>query len=86
MRRQRELTQRQATYLLTIRKLTRELHYTPSFREIADSLGLRSLSAVRSALALLERHGLVVLIPNKYRAIVVTTEGDRVAEKLESCP
>lgn len=68
------MTKRQRQMFDFIRGYWKERGYSPSYREIADGVGIRSISGVSRMLICLQERGLVTFLPHKARSIFVTEE------------
>jgi repressor LexA len=85
----KSLTPEQARVLEYITGYHSENGRPPTIREIAGSLGYRSLNGVRQHLRLIERKGYLSLIPNTSRGIeLITTHqsGQTPSESIRSVP
>lgn len=64
-----DLTKRQQEVLATLYRLSRELSYPPSVRELAHEMGLSSPSSVQHHLDVLIEKGYLRRVPNQPRAL-----------------
>ncbi|EFM45974.1 repressor LexA [Mobiluncus mulieris ATCC 35239] len=64
-----DLTKRQREVLDTLYRLSRELSYPPSVRELASAMGLSSPSSVQHHLEVLVEKGYLRRVPNQPRAL-----------------
>lgn len=64
-----DLTKRQLEVLRTLYRLSRELSYPPSVRELAEEMGLSSPSSVKHHLDVLTERGYLRRAPNTPRAL-----------------
>jgi SOS-response transcriptional repressor LexA len=70
------LTRTQRDLLLAIDELTCEAGgVSPSYRELADALGLASINPITRGVRLLRDSGMIRTIPNCARAIEITPAG-----------
>ena len=69
-----QLTARQSEVLAAIRAFTKEHNYSPTFRELANVLGIESTNGVTVHLKALERKGYVTREPGKSRTLRLTGE------------
>lgn len=67
----RPLTKRQAEILAYLREYIGAKQYAPSFTEIMERFGYRSLATVHEHLASLQRRGWIVRAYNESRAITL---------------
>ena len=65
------LTERQGECLAAIEALIERLGVPPTFRELADELGVTSSNGVNDLLCRLERKGFITRVPWKSRGIRV---------------
>lgn len=68
-------TQRQADVLVTIQVFAKEHGYSPTVRELADRVGLKSSSTVHGLLERLQKHGLIEWEPSRPRTIRIIKNG-----------
>lgn len=64
-----DLTKRQMEVLSTLYRLSQELSYPPSVREVAQAMGLSSPSSVKHHLDVLTKRGYLRRVPNQPRAL-----------------
>jgi SOS-response transcriptional repressor LexA len=76
------LSPRQVVVLDTIRRLTRERGFPPTYRELARALDIRSTNAVKDHLLALQRKGWLRCEASTSRSMVIT--GDEVPTAPES--
>lgn len=69
------LTPAQAQTLQFIRRFIEGNGFSPSYREIRDGIGIRSMANVVSIIAGLEERGHIRRIPDRVRSIQVTSGG-----------
>lgn len=69
------LTPVQADVLAVIRRLLNEKGYSPSYREIAEGVGLKSLGRVSRIVQDLEERGCIRRLPNHGRSIQIISGG-----------
>lgn len=67
-------TKRQREVVDVIRRLTKQMGYPPTIRELADELGLRGPNAVKNHLNPLRRKGWVTWQDGKFRTLRVVGE------------
>ena len=67
-------------------QFTREHHYPPAIREIAQAVGLKSPSTVHFHLKKLEEKGLLQTVDGKSRAIVLPGEEGMIQEEAQPRP
>ncbi len=65
-----ELTERQAQVLAFIKDFYAEKRYPPSFKEIADHIGVTSSNAVAGHIKALEKKGFINYTKNIARGVV----------------
>lgn len=68
-------TARQLEVLQAIARLTRELGFPPTFRELGESLGIESGNGIVDHLNALERHGWVTRMRRTARSLLLTRSG-----------
>jgi repressor LexA len=75
------LTKRQAQVLAAVNDWQRRFGYSPSLEELADRVGLRSVSCVYAHLTRIEVKGYIRRVPHARRCIeiLVMPEGVRAA-------
>lgn len=73
------LTARETTCIRHIEALTDELKVTPTVREIAVSMGLKSKSSVHRLIQRLELKGRLARIPHRKRGLVLLADGPPAA-------
>lgn len=71
-----ELTKRQQEVLDTLYRMSRELSYPPSVRELAAAMGLSSPSSVQHHLEVLIEKGYLRRVPNQPRALEFVKRAD----------
>jgi repressor LexA len=76
-----ETTARQRQVLRYIRDSIRENGYAPSVRELCESLGVESTSAMIKHLEAIARKGLIVREPSTARALRVTELGEEALRR-----
>lgn len=68
------LAPRQRDVLHAIKRLTKQLGYPPTIRELVDDLGLASTNAVKIHLDPMRRKGWVTWVDGKFRTLRVVGE------------
>jgi len=68
------VTQKQRKVLNFIEEFVESKRYSPSFQEIADGIGLKSLATVHKHINNLKRKGCLQYAPNVARSVEVTEE------------
>lgn len=69
------LTPAQADVLAVIRRLLSEKGYSPSYREIAEGVGLKSIGHLTQIIDGLEERGYIRRIPDRARSIQIISGG-----------
>jgi repressor LexA len=70
-------TPRQNEALDAIRALWKKLGYAPTYKEIADEMGLRSCQSIVTHLRLLEKKGLITRTPGTQRTVRVVGDAEK---------
>jgi|LSQX01.1.fsa_nt_gb repressor LexA len=79
-------TKRETQILYAIKELTQKHGYPPSYREINDAVGLKSMSTVNGYIARLAKKGCLARKPGSPRAIALTKKGHQVIEDINVMP
>lgn len=69
------LTPVQADVLAVIRRLLNEKGYSPSYREIAEGVGRKSIGHLTQIIDGLEQRGYIRRLPNRSRSIQIISGG-----------
>ena len=81
-----ELTRKQQQFLDFIRKWQRTEGATPTFREIADQFGFRSLNSVTEHIRLLRQKGVLATEPGKARSLRVISPLAKLRGRIVDIP
>jgi len=69
-----DLTPRQSEALAVIRRWIHDNGYPPTYREVADAMGMSSTNAASEMLLRLHEIGVIQLVPGKSRGIRLTDD------------